>query len=231
MKAHRRRSLLTAAIILCATVLIPVSATSAAAAKTVQTGRGDIDGDGHRDRFTVQLVRTHNGQKTFRVAVITARHRTVTTPITVTMSDYSSMSNPWVADPGLDGVAGRELVFRDNAYSSTVAGYVILTWRKGKLVTEAPPGDWVWERNEEMEMDSHSLNWITFKRADGHRYVDRCIAIGYAIDDGTAVEEDSFQRAMWRKGAWQIIDSTSGPTMDPRCESPNPVFVLPYAPQ
>jgi hypothetical protein len=164
-----------------------------AAATTLKTLRVDVDGDGRKDKVTVEGLTSTR----YRVHVRTAKGRTAHKTVTV---KASSGGTDWYGAARLDGAKGYELVMTAGG-EEEASWYNVLTWRKGRLVLEAAPkspagSGWGIYGN------GASFSGYRFFTSKGHRFVDAADLT--SLVSGT---DGTITRSVWRSGKWRTVST------------------------
>jgi hypothetical protein len=195
---------------------------SPAVAKTVRVKsvKADIDGVGHKDSVKVYRIKTASDHRvTYRVTVTNAKGKKASRTI-VTQgrgSDARKITKPVAAIAHLDGAAGAEIVLTKTDYRDGISpsrSFIILTWRKGKLVTESPAKG-TWGAGSDDGEGASYRTWLVFDRVGGVHYALTC------HDD--YIDQVGAQRSMdvaaWVNGKWQAQPTAPvTTTTDPRCD-------------
>ncbi len=219
--------LLASALTIVGLALQPVDAAQAKTHR-VQTVKADVDGDGRRDSVRVDRIRNSSQYRTtYTVTVNTAKGKKVSRTLTMQGSVESGrITKPLIATLNIDGAKGTEIVLRtvlmQNVAMGNQSSYVILTWRKGKLVKEKPAkGTWL-ARGFTGEGSGYGSS-LVFDQVRGVKYSLTCSESDaeHYDQDGKLYREYSYRldSSAWRNGKWQpAVTGAVTSVPDGRCE-------------
>lgn len=228
-------AILAAGLAITGTVL---QAPTSAEAKThrVQTVKADVDGDGRADSIKVyRLANKSRYRTTYKVIVKTARGKRAARILATTGSkETGRITKPLITVAPLDGVAGGELAVRTYDFSrgdDSRGAFVLLSWRKGKLVQEKPATG-AWDVTNSGSMGSWGGNKFVFDRVGGVKYSLACSDYSYESRDsnGNLIVVTSYAVTIsaWQENAWMVTETSD--QNNPRCHpaSGSGAVVLPY---
>ena len=156
----------------------------------------DLDGDGTRDTVTL----FYQGAGRFSLTGVTTKKVLASVYFSSSVEKASDLPRAWYGASAIDGVKGSELIVTsttpDTGGGSTTR-QLVYTWRKGKLVAEAPPASG-WGKSWQLSQRDNETRGYRFFDSHHHRYVDAT----RLITDGVKPWTGTITRSVWRGGKW-----------------------------
>lgn len=161
----------------------------------------DVDGDSRADELRFYAYEDTGFEGRYRVKVTTA------TKEVSTRKFYALGAHPLTGLADFDGVAGAEILLY--LTSDSPSGQV-LTWRGGKLVTEAAPPSRAGRTPSIWPLGGDdSMAGVTLTVVDGTHYLDY-VSAGAPFEDDLVAQVDHI---VWQSGKWVTVSSESYPIL------------------
>lgn len=172
----------------------PAQALTMPAVSADKTFKVDVDGEGHKDKFSL-----YYDDSTMLVKVTTAKKKKSSF-----RTDGGEYNQHYHKAGSLDGAKGKELIFITD--EEVVVTYEVVTWRKNRLTKAKPP--MVRNRNDEVTgwtPGEEDLSGFRFFTSKGKRYVD---ATYLWLNEEDEAWEGATYRSVWSSSAWHLKHTT-----------------------
>jgi hypothetical protein len=157
----------------------------------------DLDGDGTLDTVTL----FYQGAGRFSLTGVTTKKVLASVSFSSSVEKASDLPRVLYGASAIDGVKGSELIVTSTTLATgggSTTRQLVYTWRKGKLVAEAPPASG-WGKSWQLSQRDNETRGYRFFDSHHHRYVDASWLKEYSNPPRW---KGTITRSVWRGGKW-----------------------------